>query len=114
MSSALDVYKHSLNLSLRLLEEGSKDLSPKSFVLKSHDTLDNVLSSSISKDITVIKKDRDLLYLKTLTILYNITKTNSSNPNTIYAFLYLNSKSSTNPNPSSIKLVKGVKASNIL
>lgn len=114
VSSALDIYKHSLNLSLRILEEGNKDLSPKGFVLKSSDSVDNVLDRSVSKDITVIKKDRDLLYLKTLTILYNITKTNSSNPNTIYAFLYLDSKSTTNSTLSPLKLVKGVKASNIL
>jgi hypothetical protein len=113
VTSALDIYKHSLNLSLRLLDEGSKDLSPKSFVLKPLDNVSYTLTGAANKDITVIKKDRDLLYLKTLVILYNITKTNSSNPNNIYAYLYLDTKVNAGYEPAPIKLVRGVKSINI-
>ena len=90
-TSTSDLYKHSLTNSLRLLPRGTSYLTPHlnqeaSGELTSYgDDLKKV------NDVTIVKKDVDVLYLKTLEIIYNLTKTNSANPNTLYTYVYLDS-----------------------
>ena len=50
-----------------------------------------------------------MLYLKTLEILYNITKSNSPNPNTLYTYLYLSNVEVMGRSSRAPKLVKRYK-----
>ena len=109
MSSTNDLYKHSLANTLRVDVVSSSNLNPR--VTLQAGGLPSAMNRSEggSSDVSLIKKDSDMLYLKTLEILYNITKSNSPNPNTLYTYLYLSNVEVMGRSSRAPKLVKRYK-----
>ena len=109
MSSTNDLYKHSLANTLRVDVVASSNLNPR--VTLQAGGLPSAMNRSEggSSDVSLIKKDSDMLYLKTLEILYNITKSNSPNPNTLYTYLYLSNIEVMGRSSRAPKLVKRYK-----
>ena len=109
MSATNDLYKHSLANTLRVDVVSSSNLNPR--VTLQAGGLPSAMNRSEggSSDVSLIKKDSDMLYLKTLEILYNITKSNSPNPNTLYTYLYLSNAEVMGRSSRAPKLVKRYK-----
>ena len=109
MSATNDLYKHSLANTLRVDVVSSSNLNPR--VTLQAGGLPSAMNRSEggSSDVSLIKKDSDMLYLKTLEILYNITKSNSPNPNTLYTYLYLSNVEVMGRSSRAPKLVKRYK-----
>jgi hypothetical protein len=115
LDSTSSLYKHSLANSLRLLPRGESYFTPHATARP--DSLDSNrgVNSGSSSDLTLVKKDVDVLYLKTLEIIYNLTKTNSANPNTLYTYIYLGSTRDSNLSNAKPRLAtKVIQTSNIL
>lgn len=109
MSSTNDLYKHSLANTLRVDVVSSSNLNPRVTLQAGGLTSAMNRSEGGSSDVSLIKKDSDMLYLKTLEILYNITKSNSPNPNTLYTYLYLSNVEVMGRSSRAPKLVKRYK-----
>ena len=109
MASTSDLYKHSLANTLRVDVVSSSSLNPRVTLGTSEVSAAGNRSEGGSSDISLVKKDSDLLYLKTLEILYNITKSNSPNPNTLYTYLYLSNAEVRESSSRAPKLVKSFK-----
>ena len=109
MSSTNDLYKHSLANTLRLEVGSASSLNPRVTLQASELTVAGKHNESGASDVSLVKKDSDMLYLKTLEILYNITKSNSPNPNTLYTYLYLSNSEVRTSSSRTPKLVKRYK-----
>jgi len=109
MSSTNDLYRHSLANTLRVDVGSSSSLSPRVTLQASELTAVGKHSEGGASDVSLVKKDSDMLYLKTLEILYNITKSNSPNPNTLYTYLYLSNAEVMESSSRAPKLVKSYK-----
>lgn len=109
MSSTNDLYRHSLANTLRVDVGSSSSLSPRVTLQASELPDAEKHSDGGASDVSLVKKDSDMLYLKTLEILYNITKSNSPNPNTLYTYLYLSNAEVIESSSRTPKLVKSYK-----
>ena len=109
MSSTNDLYKHSLANTLRVDVVSSSNLNPRVTLQAGGLTSAMIRTEGGSTGVSLIKKDSDMLYLKNLEILYNITKSNSPNPNTLYTYLYLSNVEVMGRSSRAPKLVKRYK-----
>jgi hypothetical protein len=115
LDSTTNLYKHSLSHSLRAVPRGESYFTPHVPVSTNRLDLDGVAGTGSHSDVTLVKKDVDVLYLKTLEVMYNLTKTNSANPNTLYTYTYLGSTRDTNSSGDKPRLATKVfQSSNIL
>jgi len=115
LGSTSNLYKHSLANSLRLLPRGESYFTPHATARPDSLDSNSAVNSGSRSDLTLVKKDVDVLYLKTLEIIYNLTKTNSANPNTLYTYTYLGSTRESNLSNAKPRLAtKVIQTSNIL